>query len=105
MRKKNDLGISWRKRDKTFAEWDALRKLVKYAPGDWIDAMDSSGIWWVGKVFAVVNLGAPIIHVHYEGFSIFHDEFINAISNRVAPLGFFTSKKDTLSYSESPIMA
>ena len=44
----------------------------------------------------VMNLGTPILYVHFKGEHAKFDEFINASSIRLAPRGFFTSRRGIL---------
>ena len=36
--------------------------------------------------------------VHYEGWNKLYDEFLSQNSNRIAPLGFFTTRNDIPKY-------
>lgn len=69
-----------------------------------LDVRDTEYVWCVGKIKKIINQHgsqSKLLLIHYEGWSDFYDEFINENSNKLAPIGFFTSRKDIPKYNLS----
>lgn len=74
----------------------ACEKVQMPEPGGKLDVLDSKAIWCVGKIVASYeNTGhANTLLITYVGWGKVFDEFICAKSPRLAPLGFYTQRKD-----------
>ena len=58
-----------------------------------MDILDTEYIWCVGIIKKIINLkDNTLLLVHYEGWHHNYDEFIKQSSNRLASLGFYTSR-------------
>lgn len=56
---------------------------------DWVDCMDREGVWRAGQVVDARpgTAGRAVLKVHFEGFSVQHDEWVEATSPKLAELG------------------
>lgn len=74
--------------------WSKSRRVEKFAVGQEVDVLDTEYIWCRGTVREVVSRKTRSqVLVHYEGWNKIYDEYILQSSYRLAPLGFFTSRK------------
>jgi hypothetical protein len=82
------------KRRAKFEKWKEEKKLKNSKVGQKIDALDTAGVWCVALVRLKIDNGDkfPYLYIHYLGWDKSYDEVIAESSNRLAPLGFYTSK-------------
>ena len=68
--------------------------------GDKIDVRDTGYIWCVGTVkIKIENSNKDtILIIHYEGWNNYFDEIIRLSSPRLAPLGYYTTRKEIPKY-------
>lgn len=81
--------------------WRDIRTVFQSSPGQQLDVLDSELIWCKATVELKIQtseLAAPLLWIHFEGWSRKYDEFIPQSSERVAPLGLFTSRNDLPRY-------
>jgi hypothetical protein len=91
------------RRQKEAQEWAESKKLKNVLEGMLIDMRDSENIWCLARIKKVFrnNDHSKTLLVHYEKWNSIYDEFVCQNSERVAPKGFFTSRKG-MSYKTSP---
>jgi hypothetical protein len=75
-----------------YAVWEASKKLVKVANDQCVDVFDPTGQWTPARIVDILNIGTPIVRVHYLNATHDLDENINLGSDRLAPLGFYTGR-------------
>ncbi|KAE8900175.1 hypothetical protein PF005_g9657 [Phytophthora fragariae] len=64
------------------------RQSVVLTKGDWLDVMDSDGVWNVARVLSVPS--PEEVEVMYDGWPEEYDEVVRVDSHRVAPFHTFT---------------
>lgn len=83
-----------------YDKWIKKHRVKDVNLGDYIDARDTEHIWCRGKVEKIISSsGNKIYYIHYDGWSRYYDEYITQSSERIAPLGLYTSRKDIPKYS------
>ena len=72
--------------------------------GNKLDVRDTEHIWCIATIEQIIRkkFKTPLVYVHYEGWSRVYDEYLSFDSPRLAPLGFFTERKDIPRYSRIP---
>ena len=77
-----------------------LSRLKNFDVDSKIDVRDTEYVWCIGRIKAVVSFprSPKYIYVHYEGWDKIFDEYFSEHSERIAPLGFFTNRKDIPRY-------
>ena len=75
-------------------------RLSNVEVGDQVDIRDTEYIWLTGTVkFKIECAGRDsLLVVHYDGWNSYYDEIIKQTSNRLAPLGTYTTRKDIPKY-------
>jgi Zinc finger, C3HC4 type (RING finger) len=75
-------------------DWKTSKQLKETKVGMKVDVLDTEGIWCSGIIKFKIDNGEkfPFLYIHYIGWDKSFDEVINQSSNRLAPLGFFTSR-------------
>ena len=68
--------------------------------GDIIDVRDTEYIWCKATVEFVITSGlrSPLLYIHYEGWNRRYDEYIFMNSQRLCPLGTYSSRQDIPRY-------
>ena len=68
--------------------------------GDQLDVRDTEYIWCVGTVKIIIEspFKELLLIIHYEGWNKYFDEILPITSNRIAPLGYYTSREDIPKY-------
>lgn len=68
--------------------------------GDKLDVRDTEYIWCVGTVKIIIEspFKELLLIIHYEGWNKYFDEILPITSNRLAPLGYYTSREDIPKY-------
>jgi hypothetical protein len=91
----------WERQKQAHKEWAEGRRLEAVEVGAKVDLRDTEYIWCEGTVKIKIECPErePLLIVHYEGWNKFYDEIIKQNSHRVAPHGFYTSRKDLPRYS------
>lgn len=61
---------------------------------------DTEYIWCVGTVKIKIESPnkEPLLVVHYEGWNNYYDEVLPISTNRIAPLGLYSSRQDIPKY-------
>ena len=90
----------WETQAKLHKEWVEARKLENVEPGTKVDVRDTEYIWCEGTVKIKVECPNrdPLLVVHYEGWNKYYDEIIKQTSQRLAPHGMYTKRKDLPRY-------
>ena len=72
--------------------------------GNKLDVRDTEHIWCIATIEQIIRKKSktPLVYVHYEGWSRVYDEYLSFDSPRLAPLGFFTERRDIPRYSRVP---
>ena len=85
---------------KVFSEWKDKHSLKKVKAGDKIDVRDTEYIWCPAIVETKIEVygKTPLLYIHYENWNRRYDEYLLQTSNRVAPLGLYTSRTDIPRY-------
>lgn len=75
-------------------------RIDKVEVGDKIDIRDTEYVWCEASVkIKIENPNKETLLVaHYEGWNKYYDEIIKMSSQRVAPHGLYTSRKDIPKY-------
>lgn len=92
----------WQSRRDKYLKWIQSHKLQNVKIGDRIDVRDTEYIWWTGWVEKILKSKynwADLLYIHYDGWSRCYDEYIPADAERVAPIGFYTSRTDIPKYT------
>lgn len=68
-----------------------------------LDVKDTEHIWCTATVELKIQTEnrEPLLYLHYSGWSRKYDEYMYQSSSRIAPLGFYTSRKDIPRYKMS----
>ena len=87
------LSGNYQGRLKAFKEFKEKIKLKEVNEGMKVDVKDTEGIWCTGTIKTVLNVeNSNFILVHYDKWDSVYDELFSLDSNRLAPIGFYTSR-------------
>ena len=79
---------------------DSLYRLDKVEVSEKVDIRDTEYVWCEGAI--KIKIESPnketLLVVHYEGWNKYYDEIIKMTSNRLAPHGTYTKRKDIPRY-------
>lgn len=88
------------KRKAEWEKWQNDREVKDLPEGSRLDVRDTEYIWCVGVLKKKVEKKNSLTFlIHYEGWNRVYDEYIPLNSQRLAPLGTFTSRKDIPKYT------
>ncbi|CAK70058.1 unnamed protein product (macronuclear) [Paramecium tetraurelia] len=76
-------------------QWNKSKLVDNMAIDQKVDIMDQQFIWCVATI---QQIGKKELFIHYDGWGKEYDEFIPLQSNRIAPLGLYTSREDIPKY-------
>ena len=81
---------------KKYQEWIDSHKVRSVKAGDKIDVLDTENIWCKATVELVCKAlnRKDLLYIHYDGWNRQYDEYLYIDSNRVCPLGLYTSRSD-----------
>jgi hypothetical protein len=88
-------------RKSEYQEWKESKKVSLFEIDQKYDIKDTENIWCVGIVKDIIKNEnhSDTLFVHYLGWDEIYDEYICANSDRIAPLGMFTKRRDIPRYS------
>jgi hypothetical protein len=67
--------------------------------GDQVDVRDTENVWCVGDIKSIVTIKQEkYVYIHYEGWNPAYNEYIPFDHERLAALGFYTSRGDIPRY-------
>ena len=84
-----------------YKTWKTLKHITKFEIGVKYDVKDTENIWCIGIIKKIVkNIGhSDTLFISYLGWDKIYDEFLCSNSERIAPLGFFTKRRDIPRYA------
>jgi len=95
---------SWKNRSEEAQKWLHDKTLINVPVGSRVDVRDTECIWCVGYVKLKIEQPnqPPLLFIHYEGWHKIFDESLPQNSERLAPLGFYSERKDIPKYLLNP---
>ncbi|CAD8075419.1 unnamed protein product [Paramecium primaurelia] len=85
----------FKNRQQEMEQWNKSKLIDNLAINQKVDIMDQQFIWCVATI---KQIGKKELFIHYDGWGKEYDEFIPLQSNRIAPLGLYTSREDIPKY-------
>ena len=86
-------------------QWESKRRINadKLVEGEKLDVRDTEYIWCVGSVLKIYRVDNKVTEllVHYLGWNKIYDEIIDFKSPRLAPFGFYSTRKEIPRYASS----
>ena len=92
---------NYSERKKEYIFWKNQKKITNFEIEKKYDIKDTENIWCIGIIKKIVKNTnhADTLFVHYLGWDEIYDEFICSNSERIAPLGCFTKRRDIPRYA------
>ncbi|CAD8080401.1 unnamed protein product [Paramecium sonneborni] len=85
----------FKNRQQEMEQWNKSKQVDNFFINQQVDIMDQQFIWCVATI---KQIGKKEIFIHYNDWGKEYDEFIPLKSNRIAPLGLYTSREDIPKY-------
>lgn len=91
-------------RSDNYRKWMDKHMVKEVKPGDKLDVLDTEYIWCPASVELKVlaENRAPLLYLHYDGWSRKYDEYLYSNSSRIAPQGTYTKRRDIPRYRMMP---
>ncbi|KRX05674.1 Translation initiation factor IF2/IF5, zinc-binding [Pseudocohnilembus persalinus] len=83
-----------------YEKWKKTKFDIKFEIGQEIDVQDTENIWCVAIIKDILDIdNEKNILIHYKGWNSVYDEVLSYKSDRLAPKGFYTSRKNIPQYA------
>ena len=83
-----------------FNTWLHKRIVLEFKKGDKYDVKDTENIWCTAVIEDIFKQKhhSDILLIRYDGWDQIYNEYICSKSDRIAPLGFYTKRRDIPQY-------